>query len=171
MRNGSFEKGGDQPEGWHEKAGQGHLARETARHGEHYLSAKANGEPMAWESDVANLERGIEQRVEGWLRCRAGKAGLGVERLGQNGEVVDTIWSPWVSESPDWQYAAAETDGGPETRGRVVFSVEGDADLDNVFLAPVCISMIGNKGMEQDAPSRRGRQNRILMWIRSTTTL
>ena len=93
-----------------------------------------------------------------------GQGGLGLERLDENGKVIDTIWSPTVIKGPDWQYVAAESDARSATKGRVVFSVDGDANLDDVHLSPVCITMIGNKGFEQDASPRRGRPDRLLMW-------
>jgi hypothetical protein len=162
--NGSFEETGDTPQRWHSNTGFGRVATDKPHHGKRYLSAKSTGELAVWQSDVAKLESCVELRVEGWLRCGSGKARLGVERLDEHGKVIDTTWSPIVTKSPDWRYVAAETDGRPATKVRVVFSVDGDADLDEVYLAPISITMLGNKGIEIDAPPRRNRPPRILMW-------
>jgi len=72
--------------------------------------------------------------------------------------------APPVRTSRDWRYVAAEftvpqpgsTDHETKINARVWFRVKGRAELDDVGLAPVALSFMGNKGLEADERGRIG---------------
>src|SRR6185295_13781931 len=96
--------------------------------------------------------------LEGWIRCPAGEGRLDVELTDATGKVLRRFSTPMVRRATNWQYAAVEWNAAQATAARVVFFVQGKAGLDDVVLAPVSASFIGNKSAEGD---ERGR---ISLW-------
>ena len=154
--NGSFEEGGP-PTGWRARVG-GTMTRGDAHHGERSVSGIAQRRSVVWESEPAAISPQTDYRAEGWIRCPAGEGRLDVELINDAGKFLRRCATPTVRRAADWQYVAVEWNAEQATSARVTFSVLGKADLDDVVVAPVAASFIGNKSVDGDD---RGR---IALW-------
>jgi hypothetical protein len=152
LPNGSFEGGKDAPAGWRALAG-GTTGNEQVHHGQRSLHGKSRTGAPVWTSDTIELRPRRDYRIEGWVRCSSGEAWLSVELMDQSGRAVGSSETPHAGRS-GWRYIAAEWNAAGAASVRVSFRVKGEADLDDVNLALVENSYMGNKGVESD---ERGR--------------
>src|SRR5262249_51557109 len=114
------------------------------------------------ESELITPVSGADYRLDAWIKCASGEARVGVDFLDEKGRVLTRRTAPAVSASVGWRYVAAEM-SAPEragaanrVRARVWFRVKGRAEVDDVGLAPVSLSWMGNKGLEADERGRIG---------------
>lgn len=152
LPNGSFEDGHDAPGGWHALTG-GTIGIGQAHRGRRCLHGKSSRGEVVWSSEPIVLRPQRDYRFEGWIRCAKGEARLSVELVDEAGRAAGRAESPRV-QSPGWRYVAVEWNAANAPAGRVSFWVNGEADLDDVSLALVETTYIGNKGVEND---ERGR--------------
>ncbi|PYM14994.1 MAG: hypothetical protein DME18_05365, partial [Verrucomicrobia bacterium] len=153
LANGSFETGEAGPAGWRIREGGSWTAGAT-HGGEHYVSGRSKKDRLICESDNATLEPGADYRLEGWVRCSSGEARLGLDFLDPQGRVISQTAAPPVRAADGWQFTATEGNAAAATGARAWFRVRGQADLDDVDLAPVACSFMGNKGLEADDRGR-----------------
>jgi hypothetical protein len=151
--NGSFEEGEDEPLGWHRRA-RSNWGSDKPHRGRRFARADA-ADGHAWESDVVALAEKLDYRLEGWIRADAGKARVGVDLLGGDGKPVRVIESPHVASVADWRYVAVEFNADA-TQAKVWLTTEGEADFDDIALAPVAHSYMGNRDVQPDAKGRIG---------------
>ncbi len=134
----------------------------TAHSGNRSLAGVSKKEALICESDLFTLPPSADYRLDGWIRCSSGEAGLGVDILDEKGRVLARQVAPTLSAAAGWNYAAKELNLGhwaPATntvRARVWFRAKGRAELDDVALSPAANSFIGNKGLESDERGRIG---------------
>jgi hypothetical protein len=159
--NPSFEEGQTAPTGWRARERGGSWRTGTAHSGNRYLSGRLPRGGRVWESELIAVQPQTDYRLEGWLRCsgeearfRGSETKIGVDLLNERGQVVRFVDTPRVRSGGGWQYAAAEWNSDRAKTVRVWFWIKGLGDLDDVNLAPVAASYMGNKGVEGD---ERGR--------------
>ncbi|PYI82136.1 MAG: hypothetical protein DME26_18620, partial [Verrucomicrobia bacterium] len=152
LPNGSFEDGHDAPTGWHALAG-GTIRTGQAHHGQRFLHGKSSRGAVLWESDRIGLRPQRDYRLEGWIRCAKGEARLSIELVDAAGRAAGRVETP-PGKGNEWRYVAVEWNAANATAGRASFWVKGEADVDDVNLALVETSFMGNKGVESD---ERGR--------------
>ena len=153
LTNGSFEAGESGPSGWRILEG-GSWTTGASHGGARYVSGRSKGDRLLCESDFVTLKPGADYRLEGWVRCSSGEASLGLEFLDQQGGVISRQAAPPVRASEGWRYTATELNTPAATGARVWFRCRGQADLDDVGLAPAATSFMGNKGLEADGRGR-----------------
>ena len=153
LTNGSFEAGESGPSGWRILEG-GSWTTGASHGGARYVSGRSKGDRLLCESDFVTLKPGADYRLEGWVRCSSGEASLGLEFLDQQGRVISRQAAPPVRASEGWRYTATELNTPAATGARVWFRCRGQADLDDVGLAPAATSFMGNKGLEADGRGR-----------------
>ena len=154
LANGSFEDGG-LPTGWRARAG-GEVTRGDAHRGEGCVSGNTKHRGVVWESDSTTISPQADYRMEGWIRCPNGEGQLKVELTDASGKFLCRFVTPTIRRATNWQYAAVEWNAAQATSARVTFSVQGKADLDDVVLASVAASFIGNKSANGDDRGRIG---------------
>src|SRR5207247_7392637 len=152
LPNGSFEEG-EPPTGWRAHPG-GTVAKGDAHRGERRVSGASSRRSVVWESDSAAISPQTDHRLEGWIRCPKGEGQLDVELTDVRGKVLSRFSTPVVRRAADWRYAAVEWNSTQGALDHVVFRVQGKADLDDVVLAPVAASFIGNKSVDGDDRGR-----------------
>jgi len=153
LSNGSFEEG-DPPIGWRALAG-GRLNRGDAHGGRCFVSGTdASRSSVVWVSDTMTVSPETDFRLKGWMRSRRGEGFLEVELRGADGIVAQRIATPTIRRAAGWRYTAVEFNSVRATSTRVLFRASGKADLDDVVLAPVATSFLGNKGVEGDDRGR-----------------
>jgi len=150
--NGSFEEGGF-PIGWRARPG-GTATRGDAYRGDRSVTGIARRYSVVWESDSLAINPHTYYRLEGWIRCPKGEGRLEVELSDAAGKVLGQFATPTIRRAADWRYAAVEWDSTQGTSVHVMFRVQGKADLDDVVVAPVANSFIGNKSVEGDDRGR-----------------
>ena len=153
LSNGSFEAGEAGPVGWRLHDGFSWTAG-PAHGGARYVSGRSRKEALVCESDSVRLKPGADYRLEGWVRCAAGQARLGLDFLDEQGRVISRKTAPPVRVDSRWQYVAVEGSAADAISARVSFRVRGQADLDDVGLALTATSFMGNKGLEADDRGR-----------------
>ena len=152
--NPSFEQGQGTPSGWIGGAGGKWAGR--ARTGSRSLGM-TGGPGSAWHSDVIPAEEGQSYRLDGWLRCREGEAGLGLDFLDEQGALICAARTPVVGALPAWQFVAVETDAPPRCVGaRIWLHSTAEAYLDDVVLAPMIVNLMFNPSFDIDAKGRLG---------------
>lgn len=152
LPNSSFEDGLHAPSGW--RALEGGTIRIGAAHsGQRSLHGKSRSGASVWRSDPVRLQPRRDYRLEGWLRCAKGEARVGLDLTDETDRVLTRVEAP-PARSSAWRYVAVEWNPGEATLGRVWFWVKGEAHLDDVQIAPVETSYIGNPSAEGD---ERGR--------------
>ena len=115
------------------------------------------GPGSAWHSDVIPAEEGQSYRLDGWLRCREGEAGLGLDFLDEQGALICAARTPVVGALPAWQFVAVETDAPPRCIGaRIWLHSTAEAYLDDVVLAPMIVNLMFNPSFDIDAKGRLG---------------
>jgi hypothetical protein len=92
--------------------------------------------------------------LDGWLKAASGEARLSLEFLDEKGQALGRAEAPALQQVGDWRYLAVECPSGAAVAARVLFWVKGEADLDDVALAAVATSYIGNKSVEGDDRGR-----------------
>lgn len=152
ITNGSFEEG-ESPAGWRAREG-GTGTKGNARHGERSVTGTARRRIGVWESDSVAVTAATDYRLEGWIRCPKGEGGLEVELTDATGRSLRRFAATTVRQATDWRYTTVEWNSGQAISARVTFYVQGQADLDEVVLAPVATSFIGNKSAEGDDRGR-----------------
>ncbi len=152
--NGSFELGDSAPLAW-ESTAAGEWAAGTAHRGKRFLRANSAAGEVVWHSDPVTLEPDVDYRLEGWVRSPAGEAQLGLDLVDASGAVARSIEAPRAGGVPQWRYLAVEF-RADKPRAKVWFAAKGSADLDDVGLAPVGISYLGNRDVQPDAKGRIG---------------
>jgi hypothetical protein len=156
LGNGSFESGDSTPLGW-QSTGAGDWASGTAHRGKRFLRARSADGEVAWRGDMLTLELGVDYRLEGWVRSPQGEARLGIELLDASGAAARSIEAPRAGEVSEWRYVAVEF-RADKPHSKIWFAAKGSADLDDVELAPVAISYLGNRDVQADA------KGRIALW-------
>lgn len=154
LGNGSFEDGQTSPSGWILSL-SGSWASGDAHSGRRFLRGRTTQPQVVGVSESIPVEPDTDYRLAGWLRVDHGKGMLRVELL-DGGKTVGAHDAPVLQRSPAWRYVALEWNSGKANAARVAFDVTGQADLDDVQLAPVATSYMGNKGVEGDARGRIG---------------
>jgi len=153
LANGSFEAGEAGPSAW--RLDRGALwGTQGAHSGGHFVQAQSRQAAPLVESDSFALEAGDGARLEGWIRCRAGQAQVGIDLLDASGAKLAEQLSPPVTAGREWEYVACEFSLSGATHSRVWFRVQGLADLDDVRVTPLAADYIGNPGLEKDDRGR-----------------
>ena len=156
LPNGSFEQGAP-PVGWHALGG-GAVSKRDAHSGERSVCGEVTRRSVVWQSDPAAISPNTEYRLEGWIRCPNGEGQLEVELRDVAGKPLRRVSATAVRRAADWRYTAVEWESAQATSVRVAFRVKGKAHLDDVVLASMATSFMGNKSAEGD---ERGR---ISLW-------
>ena len=148
--NPSFENGEDGPLGWLRGAG-GTWAHRPARTGQFSIGATGARLP-AWRTDVISIEPGQSYRLDGWIKCRSGKATIGADLLDAQENVIATARAPAVGPDAAWQFTALEADA-PEncTSARIWLTATAEAYLDDVVFAPMVRNLMFNPTFEADS--------------------
>src|SRR2546426_35914 len=126
----------------------------SPRSGAHSLSGLSKTDTLVCESEPVALKPDTDYRLDGWINGSSGTARLGVDFLDERGRIISHQATPPTRAVSNWQYVALEANAGKATRARVWFRVKGRAELDDVGMAAVASSFMGNKGLE---PDERGR--------------
>jgi len=155
--NSGFEEGAPAPQGW---LGVTNAILGAGRNRGRSIGARTPHEAVTWVSEPIDLEAEQSYRLDGWIRCRRGKAVLGLDLLNDQGAVVATAAAPAVSATPGWQYVAVEKDVPRQApAARIWLKVAGEAYLDDVKLAPMVRNLVFNPGFDVDAKGRIGFWN------------
>jgi len=151
--NGSFEEGQKEPLGWNRNP-RGAWESGKAHRGQRFVRVDAANE-RAWETSGVPLSPEVDYRLEGWIRTAAGKGHLGVDLLDANGRLVRSVETPHAEGVADWRYVAVEFKADA-AQAKVWLAGQGPADFDDVALAPVAVSYMGNRDVQPDAKGRIG---------------
>lgn len=162
LSNGSFENASAS---W-ALAGEAAWSSDVARTGKHSLAVRTSKAARVAESALVAVPTEQSYRLTGYIRAAAGRARLGMDVLDGGGKVLESIATPWVKPSGDWQFTAVEHDL-PSQAGslRVWVEVQGRAYIDDLALAPMKANMIYNPTCDAD---HRGR---VSMWIEEPADL
>jgi hypothetical protein len=154
LGNGSFEQGEAAPARWRLQT-NGAWLKDRAHRGARFVHAESSDWTRAGQSNSIQLSSGGDYRLEGWIRCRQGEARIGLDLLDANARAVKTVESPRVAQADDWRYVAVEFHA--DALSVVVWlGSRGDADFDDVALANVATSYLGNRDVQPDAKGRIG---------------
>ncbi|MEX0642076.1 MAG: hypothetical protein WD468_05215, partial [Pirellulales bacterium] len=152
--NGSFEEGQNDPLGWNRNA-RGDWGRGMAHRGQRFARIDSSNK-RGWESNAVALSPKVDYRLEGWIRAAAGEAHLEVDLLAAaSGQLVRSIEAPHAEGVADWRYVAVEFTADA-AQAKVRLAGSGPADFDDVVLAPVAVSYMGNRDAQPDAKGRIG---------------
>jgi hypothetical protein len=155
LTNGSFEEGQLEPLGWNRNS-HGTWATGTAHRGQRFARVESV-DGRGWQSSNIALSPGTDYRLEGWIRAAARKAYLRLDMLDANGQQVRSVETPHVQDIADWRYVAVEFKADAAL-AKIRLASKGSADFDDISLAPVATSYMGNRDVQPDA------KNRIGMW-------
>jgi hypothetical protein len=155
LTNGSFEEGQITPTGWHPRAA-GKWETGDARRGERFLSGRSARGGVVWQTDLIAVQPQTDYRLEGWVRCADGRTRIGVDLFDARAQRLPSAHTPLIRRADGWQYVAVEWNSERAAAARVWFWVKGQADLDDVSLAPAALSFIGNRSVELDDRGRLG---------------
>lgn len=153
LTGGSFEDGQDEPLGWERKA-RGTWESGTAHRGQRFARIDA-AEERGWEASTAPLSPDVDYRLEGWICSPTGEGQVGIDLLNASGQVVRSVEAPHVAGVADWRYVAVEFKADA-AQAKVWLASQGPADFDDVALARVAISYLGNRDLQPDAKGRIG---------------
>jgi hypothetical protein len=153
LGNGSFEDGQDAPVAWTPPAG-GKWEIDLPHRGQRYARVDAP-ESQRWESKTISISSDNDFRLEGWLRASAGQARLGVDLLDADGRLLRSIAAPPVEGLAEWRYVAVEFNASA-AQAKVWLAGRGPADFDDIALAPIAVSYLGNRDLQPDAKGRIG---------------